>query len=62
MIRILSFLIDGCWHAWERAPGRAIDHYDMSFGDQSFMYRAVPCRCTKCGKLGVQKDKSGGVG
>ena len=36
MIRLLSFLIDGC--------------------------RAVPCRCTKCGKLGMQKDKSGGVG
>ncbi len=61
MIRLFWFLLDGCWHEYERVKGPVIDHYDHSFGGPSFMYRSIPCQCKKCGKFSEFKDKSGGV-
>lgn len=60
MKRLFWFLIDGCWHRWKRLPG-FMDHYDISFGGRSWMWRSFPCRCEKCGKLGQLKDYTGAL-
>lgn len=59
MIRILQFLLDGCWHNWGEPFGRMTDHYDLSFGAKSFMYTTQNCRCKKCGKFGTVKFRGG---
>jgi hypothetical protein len=59
MIKLLQFLWDGCWHNWERGNGVPRDYYDTSYGEKHFVYRAVPKTCSKCGKVGIWKDKGG---
>lgn len=61
MIRIWQFLIHGCWHVWKPASRSFIDHYDVSFGPRSFMYREYPARCTKCGRIGGIRDRTGAM-
>lgn len=59
MMKLLQFLIHGCWHNWRRT-GHTVDHYDTSFGGQSFMYRGHTTICEKCGRVGHFKDFNGG--
>ena len=56
MIRLLQFLLHGCWHRWEKT-GRVTDVYDVSFGSKSFEYRAYETCCTKCGRYSRLKSE-----
>lgn len=40
MIKFLQLIWHGCWHQWE-PTGEHADHFDISFGHKSFMYRAT---------------------
>lgn len=59
MRRLIQFLWHGCWHDW-RETGQVVDHYDISFGPKSFMYRAHITHCQKCGRIGGWKDRLAG--
>lgn len=55
MKRLLSFLLDGCWHTW-RATHQAT--YSESLGSWGEVTMKAPCVyvvCTKCGARKVFK-------
>lgn len=60
MIRLLQLIWHGCWHEW-KPTCHIIDHYDISFGPRSFMYRAHTTRCEKCGRISAWKDRYAGI-
>ena len=59
MIRIIHWLLHGCWHDYRPINVPPVDHYDVSFGGRDFMYRTLPTCCTKCGRLSFIKDRTG---
>lgn len=59
MIRVLQFLWHGCWHDW-KPTGHTVDHFDISFGPRSFLYRTHTIRCAKCGRISGWKDRHAG--
>jgi len=59
VIKLLQFIIHGCWHDWRRT-GHVVDHYDISFGPKNFMYRSHTTICEKCGRIGGFKDRYAG--
>lgn len=61
MLRVLQFILHGCWHDWHPVNARPTDHFDMSFGGRNFMYRTLPTRCAKCGRIGHIKDHGGSL-
>lgn len=50
MLRLIHYLLHGCWHEWGEHYTRPISHYDCSFGYRSFMYDDALFRCRKCGR------------
>ena len=48
MIRLLQFLLHGCWHVWEtHATVEVLDK--ERFGDTPWAFEKQ-CQCTKCGQ------------
>lgn len=44
-----------CQHKWSEI--KTTDHYDISFGDRSYEYTTVRCKCSHCGEFKTFKLK-----
>lgn len=63
MIKILQFLLHGCWHEWE--PTGDVTKVVWETPDQ-FLHYEHHVRCAKCGrhshfKSGTRRDRSASI-